>query len=92
MVPGALVLATVLTACGGATPEPPVDADGVAVTLPTPEPGPIPTDLPVSPDAAIGSPLPELAVRQINGEGGWVQLKNELPAEKPLLVWFWAPH
>ena len=38
------------------------------------------------------SPLPELAVRQLNGDGGWVQLKNELPADKPLLVWFWAPH
>ena len=46
----------------------------------------------VSPDAAIGSPLPEVTVRQINGEGGFVQFKNELPADKPLLVWFWAPH
>ena len=89
---GALAAGLVLAACGGATPDPPVGADGSAVTLPTPEPGPVPDDIPVSPDAAIGSPLPELAVRQINGDGGWVQLKNELPADKPLLVWFWAPH
>ena len=65
--------------------------DGTVVTLPVPEAGPVPV-LPVSPDAAAGSPLPEIAVRQINGDGGWVQFKNELPADKPLLVWFWAPH
>ncbi len=46
----------------------------------------------MSPDAAVGSPLPEITVRQINGDGGFVQLKNELPSDKPLLVWFWAPH
>ena len=31
-------------------------------------------------------------MRQVNGDGGWVQFRNELPAEQPLLVWFWAPH
>jgi len=89
----AAVLAAVVTlgACGGGNPEAPVGADGTAITLPEPDAGPIP-DLPVSPDAAAGSPLPEVTVRQINGEGGFVQLKNELPSDKPLLVWFWAPH
>ena len=79
-----------LAACGG-VPEPPVAEDGTVVTLPEPAAGPVPV-LPVSVEAAAGSPLPEIAVRQINGDGGWVQFKNELPADKPLLVWFWAPH
>jgi len=38
------------------------------------------------------SPLPDLAVRRINCNGGWVNLRNELPSDRPLLVWFWAPH
>ncbi len=38
------------------------------------------------------SPLPDLAVRRINCNGGWVNLRNELPSDQPLLVWFWAPH
>mgnify|MGYP001828536964 CR=1 FL=1 len=63
---------------------------GAAVELPEPAPGPVP-DLPVDP-ASVSNPLPAVAVRQINGEGGWVQFKNLLPAENPLLVWFWAPH
>jgi 5'-nucleotidase / UDP-sugar diphosphatase len=42
--------------------------------------------------AAAGNPLPDLAVRRVNCAGGWVNLKNELPGELPLLVWFWAPH
>ena len=75
-----------LTACGGGGA-----SSGTDVVLPTPAPGPVPT-LPVSPDAAIASPLPDIAVRQINGDGGWVQFKDELPSEQPLLVWFWAPH
>lgn len=86
-----VALALGVAACGGSAPPAPVAQDGSAVTLPEPAAGPVP-DLPVHPDSAIGSPLPELAVRQINGDGGWVQLKNELPSEQPLLVWFWAPH
>lgn len=42
--------------------------------------------------AAAVNPLPDLAVRRINCDGGWVNLKNELPGALPLLVWFWAPH
>ncbi len=75
-----------VAACGGATSDRPA-----GIELPDPQPGPVPR-LPVDEAAAASSPLPEVAVRQINGEGGWVQLKNELPAAKPLLVWFWAPH
>jgi hypothetical protein len=84
---GAVALAggLLFAACGGGSNLP----DGVA--LPEPEPGPVPV-LPVSDVAAAASPLPEVAVRRLNGDGGWVQFKNELPADKPLLVWFWAPH
>lgn len=60
------------------------------IVLPEPEPGPVP-DLPVSPASAEASPFPEVAVRQLNGEGGWVQFKDLLPSEQPLLLWFWAP-
>jgi hypothetical protein len=80
----------VLAACGGGDADPPVAADGTEITLPAPADGPVP-DLPVSPDSA-NSPLPQLAVRRINGDGGWVQLKDEFPADRPVLVWFWAPH
>ena len=73
-----------LAACGGGSNLP----DGV--TLPAPAEGPVP-NLPVA-AASAASPLPEVTVRQINGGGGFVQLKNELPNDKPLLVWFWAPH
>jgi ABC-type glycerol-3-phosphate transport system substrate-binding protein len=82
----ALAGGLVLAACGGGGSQLP---DGVS--LPEPAPGPVP-ELAVSADAAASSPLPDIAVRQLNGDGGWVQLKNALPADKPLLVWFWAPH
>ena len=91
IVAAALVGGLALAACGGSNPPAPVDADGTVVTLPEPADGPIP-NLEVSPAAATGSPLPEVTVRQINGDGGFVQFKNELPSDKPLLVWFWAPH
>lgn len=42
-------------------------------------------------ESAAG-PLPDLAVRRINCNGGWVNLRNEIPSTLPLLVWFWAPH
>jgi hypothetical protein len=74
-----------LAACGGGGSKLP---DGV--TLPEPAAGPVP-ELAVDPESA-SSPLPEIAVRRLNGDGGWIQLKNVLPADKPLLVWFWAPH
>jgi len=49
-----------------------------------------PDSLPVRPDS-INSPLPEVVVRHLQS-ATYVQLKDLLPAEKPLLVWFWAPH
>ena len=86
IVAGALIGGLLLAACGAGGSSLPE-----GVTLPEPAAGPVP-ELPVSPEAMLASPLPEIAVRQINGDGGWVQFKNELPSDKPLLVWFWAPH
>lgn len=90
IVAAALAGGITLAACGG-NPPAPVGADGATVTLAAPVDGPIP-DMPVSAEAAAGSPLPQVTVRQINGDGGFVQLKNALPSDRPLLVWFWAPH
>ena len=45
----------------------------------------------IRPESAA-SPLPDLVVRRINCAGGWVNLRNEVPADKPVLVWFWAPY
>src|SRR5688572_625937 len=53
-------------------------------------PGPAP-EVGVRPESAA-SPLPDLAVRRINCAGGWVNLRNEIPADRPVLVWFWAPY
>ncbi len=90
IVTAALAGGITLGACGGVA-ELPVGDDGPAITVPAPTEGPIPS-LAVSAEAAAASPLPEVTVRRINGEGGFVQLKNELPSDTPLLVWFWAPH
>ena len=87
----AVALGVVATACGGSGSSPPVADDGTVITLPTPADGP-PPELPVSEAAAASSPLPDVAVRLLNQTGGWVQFKDELPADMPLLVWFWAPH
>ena len=94
IVAAALAAGITLAACGGSSTPAPVGADGAdgaTITLPTPADGPIP-DLPVTAAAAAGSPLPAVTVRRINGDGGFVQLKNALPSDRPLLVWFWAPH
>lgn len=86
VVAAALAGGLLLAACGGGGSQLPE-----GLILPEPAAGPVP-QLAVSAEAELSSPLPEIAVRQLNGDGGWVQLKNELPADKPLLVWFWAPH
>ena len=65
-----------VTACGGA-PEASID------------PGERP-DLPVA--SVPGGPfLPAVTVWDV-GEKQWVQLADFLPADTPVLVWFWAPH
>lgn len=68
--------AVLATACGGSR-EASVD------------PGERP-NLPVA-NAASTDFLPAVTVWDV-GEKEWVQLANFLPADKPVLVWFWAPH
>lgn len=46
---------------------------------------------PVPSAARAASPLPAVDVHDI-ASGDLVPLQNLLPAAKPLLVWFWAPH
>jgi len=53
------------------------------------DPGPRP-DLAVA-ETSAGPLLPPVTVWDV-GEKEWVQLANFLPADKPVLVWFWAPH
>jgi len=47
-------------------------------------------DLQRSADAAK-SPLPEVAVWDV-GTADWVQFADLVPADKPVVLWFWAPH
>ena len=101
LLAAALTAGLLLAACGGddaaddavdvATEAVGTDesAEPTSTELPEPAPGPAP-ELEVATES-VDSQLPEVAVRQLNGEGGWVQFKNELPSEQPLLVWFWAP-
>jgi ferric-dicitrate binding protein FerR (iron transport regulator) len=44
-----------------------------------------------SANTATAAGLPEVDVLDV-ADGSTVQLGSLLPAEKPLLVWFWAPH
>ncbi|MGE3329137.1 MAG: hypothetical protein AB7N61_27385 [Acidimicrobiia bacterium] len=53
------------------------------------EPGARP-DLPVT-NPVSRDLLPAVTVWDV-GEKEWVQLANFLPADRPVLVWFWAPH
>jgi thiol-disulfide isomerase/thioredoxin len=41
--------------------------------------------------ASATSPLPDVALWDVTGQD-WVQFANLVPAEKPIMLWFWAPH
>ncbi len=79
--PLAVVAALTLAACGGGS------TDGSTAQSASADPGPRP-ELPVT---AVGSPLPAVTVRDVTNDE-WVQFADLLPAEQPVLVWFWAPH
>lgn len=49
-----------------------------------------PGERPVLPVENIDSPLPAITVRDVV-DHEWVQFADILPAEQPVLVWFWAP-
>lgn len=71
----AAIAALLLAACGG-SPQASVD------------PGARP-ELPVA-AAAVANQLPKVTVWDVGGKQ-WVQFGNFLPADQPVLVWFWAP-
>jgi hypothetical protein len=80
-----LAAALLTTACGG-------DSSGgsSAAARPAGADPDVRPDLPLSNPASEGL-LPTVAVWDV-GAQGWTQLADFLPAERPLLVWFWAPH
>lgn len=73
---GAVAAALLLAGCGGSQ---------TASTDPGPRP-----DLVVD-DPTTPNPLPPVTVWDV-GQKKWVQFANFLPADKPVLVWLWAPH
>ena len=93
-----------VTACGSSTSSP--KANGAIDTPPTTEavgasnrstPAPVTTatGAPTGPTLATSapkpSPLPKVEVLDV-ATGKRVQFAKYLPSNKPLLVWFWAPH
>lgn len=87
-LPATIAAALILGACG-AGGDAAVGPDGSPVTVQPADPSPRP-DLPADP-ASAQSPLPSVTVRNV-GTGEWVQLTDFLPSDRPVLLWFWAPH
>lgn len=90
------VVSLALAACGG-TPQASVDPGErpdlpVGGTTPGSTPGSAPGTASGTPATSAPEPvLPVVTVWDV-GAKQWVQLADFLPADKPLLVWFWAPH
>jgi ABC-type glycerol-3-phosphate transport system substrate-binding protein len=42
-------------------------------------------------DSDVPSALPDVDVVDV-GAGATVNLRSLLPSDRPLLIWFWAPH
>ncbi|HEX5616733.1 MAG TPA: hypothetical protein VFZ83_16405 [Acidimicrobiia bacterium] len=88
----AVALVMSLAACGDTdSSAPPTSVPPAPTTQPAgpdPDPGdPTPTTV-----APVGtSPLPVVDVLDV-ATGETVALAERLPADRPLLVWFWAPH
>ncbi len=91
----ASVLALTLAACGGGG-ESDDDVDAGATnppaetTVPDTAPPGAATDT-TAPVPTGESPLPQVEVRDV-ATGEMLQLAALLPSDRPLLVWFWAPH
>jgi hypothetical protein len=83
-----IAAAVVVGACGSGS-GPATGPDGSPVTVLQADPSPRP-DLAPDP-ASAASPLPAVTVRNVS-TGEWVRLADFLPAERPVLLWFWAPH
>lgn len=101
----AVLSALVLAACGGGDDTDPVATDDAgAAAAPTTTVAPADeagngADSPPSTTTAPAddtepvtpSPLPVVDVHDLE-TGELVPLAAELPADRPVLVWFWAPH
>lgn len=98
----AVVTAAVVTlsACGSAdSPAPAADAAGSAddasaasATASSPAPAAA-SDPGLRPNLGVenaDSPFPAVTVRDVVDDR-WVQFADILPAEQPVLLWFWAP-
>jgi hypothetical protein len=46
---------------------------------------------PVAANPAFKNPLPSVTVRDVGAKAD-INLQSLLPADKPLVIWFWAPH
>jgi len=90
-----------LSACGSAdSPAPAADAAGSAdeagaapATASSQAPGAAASDPGLRPNLGVenaDSPFPAVTVRDVVDDR-WVQFADILPAEQPVLLWFWAP-
>lgn len=66
-----------------------------ATDAPTPEPAPLGgrllPDAPTAESDIATNPVPDLVVDDV-GRGVEVNVRNVFPAERPVLIWMWAPH
>jgi hypothetical protein len=79
----AFASALVLAACGGSGDS--AEPSGSALAPPPDE-----TELDPAADM-VANQLPDVMVDDI-GRGNKVNLRNLAPADKPILLWMWAPH
>lgn len=85
------VAAAVAAACGGADSAPVATAPAPPADPPAaPEPSPAPESPPPA-DAAGGNDLPAVTVVDV-ASGESLVLSSLAPADRPILLWFWAPH
>ena len=73
-----VALALVISACGSGESSVADVSTGARPNLPAAQ-------------AASSTDLPAVTVWNV-GDSKWVQFADLLPAEKPLVLWFWAPH
>jgi hypothetical protein len=94
-----VAVAFVLASCGGSTqtssnavtPTTTAAAPATSSTATT-DPTALMTPIITGPDApVVGSPLPVVAAVDLH-TGNIVRLDWLVPGDKPVLVWFWAPH
>jgi len=84
---GIVALSAVLAAACAGTADPPPAAAPAAPA----DPPPAPADPPPAPAAAGPNALPQVSVVDV-ASGDSIVLSSLAPADRPILVWFWAPH